>query len=200
VDPDVISIRDVADRAIQMYKGGPVIKYDTLQFEPRTTPVSGRYQVPIPVPAPVIRVINTSSASNRILWGPQVESFTTPRLKAPFNHYRVLRATHPLGPWMLVDSIGRQDPRYFAGGLYAVDDRLSELGVDYYYTVQSVDALGGKSGYTNVTGHTTQAPSDSVLTKVYVVPNPLLVTNGRTGSAIGGEVSDQIGFFGLTRR
>ncbi len=200
VDPDVISIRDVADRAIQMYVGGPVVKYDTLQFEPRTTPPHGRYQTPIPVPAPVLRVVNTSSASNRIVWGPQVESFVTPRLKAPFSHYRVLRATHPLGPWTVVDSVGKRDPRYFAGDQYSVDDQSSNLGVDYYYAVVSVDALGGKSGFTNVTKHTTQAPSDSVLTKVYVVPNPLIVTNGRTGSAEGGEVSDQIGFFGLTRR
>jgi hypothetical protein len=84
--------------------------------------------------------------------------------------------------------------------MYTVEDRQSNLGVDYYYAVLSEDALGGRSGYTNVTQHTTQAPADSILTKVYVVPNPLLVTNGRTGSAVGGEVSDQIGFFGLTRR
>jgi hypothetical protein len=107
---------------------------------------------------------------------------------------------HPLGPWTVVDSVGKRDPRYFAGDQYAVDDLSSNLGVDYYYAVTSVDVLGGKSGFTNVTKHTTQSPADSVLTKVYVVPNPLIVTNGRTGSAEGGEVSDQIGFFGLTRR
>jgi hypothetical protein len=200
VDKDVVSIRDVADRAIQIYIGGPVVKYDSVQFEPKTTPVTGRYQVPIPVPAPVIRVENTAAASNRITWGPQVESFTTPRLRAPFSHYQVMRSTHPLGPWTVVDSVGKRDPRYFRENAYVLTDAQSNLGIDYYYAVLSVDALGGKSGMTNLTQHTTQAPADSILTKVYVVPNPLVVTNGRTGSAQGGEVTDQIGFFGLTRR
>lgn len=200
VDSDVISIRDVADRAIHMYTGGPLVKHDTLQFEPRTTPVAGRYQVPMPVPAPAIRIENTSAASNRITWGPQVEAFASPRLRAPFSHYRVLRAQHPLGPWEVVDSVGRRDPRYFDGQEYVLIDNRSDLGVDYYYTVLSVDAAGGRSGMTNMARHTTQSPSDSVLTKVYVVPNPLIVTNSRTGSAVGGEVSDQIGFFGLTKR
>ena len=200
VDPEVVSIRDAADRAIQMYTGNPLIKWDSLQFEPITTPEKGVYKVKIPVPAPVIRIENTSAASNKIIWGAQVESFTTPRLNAPFSHYLVMRALNPLGPWTLIDSVGKRDFRYFKDSVYVVTDLQSDLGVDVYYAVYSVDTTGRKSGFTNMTYHVTQAPSAPVLDKVYVVPNPLVVTNGRTGSAAGGDVSDQIGFFGLTKK
>jgi hypothetical protein len=200
VDPDVVSIRDAADRAIQMYTGNPLVKWDSLQFDPTTTPDKGIYQVKIPFPAPVIRVENTSSASNKIIWGPQVESFNTPRLNAPFSHYLVVRALDPLGPWTIIDTVGIKDIRYFKDSVYVVTDLQSDLGVDVYYAVYSVDITGRKSGFTNMIYHITQAPAAPTLDKVYVVPNPLVVTNGRTGSAVGGDVSDQIGFFGLTKK
>jgi hypothetical protein len=200
VDPKVVSIRDAADRVIEMYTGGPLVKWDSLQFEPKNTPVNGNYKVKIPFPAPVIRVDNTSSATNKVIWGPQVEAFATPRLTAGFSHYLLMRALNPLGPWTLIDSVGRRDPRYFKDSIYVVSDILSDLGVDVYYAVYSVDLTGGKSGFTNMTYHVTQAPAAPVLGKVYVVPNPLVVTNGRSGSAAGGDVSDQIGFFGLTKK
>jgi len=200
VNPDVVSIRDVADRAIQMYTGNQLIKWDSLQFEPKTTPEKGVYRVKIPIPSPIIRVENTTSATNKIIWGPQVESFTSTRLSSPFSHYLVMRALHPLGPWTLIDSVGRRDIRYFKDSVYVVSDYASDLGVEVYYAVYSVDSLGHKSGFTNMTEHTTQAPSVQTLGKVYVIPNPLVVTNGRTGSAQGGDVSDQIGFFGLTKK
>lgn len=200
VDKDAVSIRDVADRAIQAYTGQPLFKWDTKQFEPMTTPDRGVYQLEIPVPAPEIRVENTSAASNKIIWNTAAESFMAPKLKAPFSHYQVMRALHPLGPWTVIDSVGIKDPRYFKDSVYVMLDYQSDLGVDVYYAVVSVDQKGGKSGMTNMTSHTTQSPSAASLDKVYVVPNPLVVTNGRTGSAQGGEVSDQIGFFGLTKK
>ena len=200
VDPDVVSIRDAADRCIQMYTGGLLTKWDSLQFEPKNTPETGVYQVKIPIPAPVIRVENTSAASNKIIWGPQVESFNTPRLNAPFDHYLVMRALDPLGPWTLIDSVSKRDIRYFKDSVYVIVDDKSDVGVDVYYAVYSVDITGRKSGFTNMTYHVTQSPAAPVLDKVYVVPNPLVVTNGRSGSAQGGEVTDQIGFFGLTKK
>jgi hypothetical protein len=156
--------------------------------------------VKIPFPAPVIRIENTSAASNKIIWGPQVEAFTTPRLNAPFSHYLVMRALNPLGPWTLIDSVNQKDLRYFKDSVYVVTDDKSDVGVDVYYAVYSVDITGRKSGFTNMTYHVTQSPAATVLDKVYVVPNPLVVTNGRSGSAQGGDVSDQIGFFGLTKK
>ena len=201
VTPGVVSIRDVADRAIEMYRGGPLMKYDTLQYQPEVASAIGAYNtIPIPVPAPAIRIENTQAAANRVIWGPQVESFTTPRLRAPFKHYEVLRAPHPLGPWTLIDSVSRQDPRYFRDSVYVILDPESNIGEFVYYAIVSVDSLGGRSGVTNMTQHETQAPAAPTLGKVYVVPNPLIVTSGLSGSDPAGEVTDRIQFMGLTNR
>ncbi len=201
VTPGVVSIRDVADRAIQTYTGRPLVKYDSVQYEPKDAPPTGRYNtIPIPYPAPVITVENTRAAVNKITWGPQVEAFSSPRLQAPFKHYEVLRAPHPLGPWSLIDSVSVRDPRYFQDSVYVVYDRESNIGEFAYYAVRSVDSLGGKSGWTNVTRHETQAPASETLGKVYVIPNPLVVTNGLRGSDPGGEVTDRLQFVGLTKR
>jgi hypothetical protein len=199
VTPGVVSIRDVADRAIQMYTGQPLAKYDTLQLDPQTTPATGAYNVvTIPFPAPVIRVEDTRAAVNRIVWGPQVEAFSSPRVQSPLDHYEVLHAPHPLGPWTVIDSVGLRDPRYFEDSVYAVYDSLSNIGDFYYYAVRSVDKAGGKSGMTSISGHETQSPAATKLGKVYVVPNPLVVTNGLTGSDPNGELTDRLQFFGLT--
>jgi hypothetical protein len=203
VTPGVVSIRDVADRAIQLYTGRQLIKYDTLQLEPDKTPATGNYStVPIPVPAPAITVKNTRAAVNEITWGPQVEALNSmpwaSRVHAPFKDYEVYRADDPLGPWTLIDSVAVRDVRYFNDSVYVVYDKESNLGSFSYYAVLSVDSLGGTSGWTNVTAHETQAPAVPKLGKVYVVPNPLIVTNGLGGSDPNGEVTDRLQFFGLT--
>jgi hypothetical protein len=201
VTPGVVSIRDVADRAIQMYSGRPLVKYDSVQYEPGATAGTGVYNaVPVPFPAPIIRVENTRAAVNKITWSAEVEGFVSPRIRAPFKHYEVLRAPHPLGPWTLIDSVARRDIRYFQDSLYVVHDRESNIGNFAYYAVRSVDSLGGKSGWTNMAQHETQAPAAPALGKVYVIPNPLVVTNGLTGADPGGEVTDKLQFVGLTRR
>jgi hypothetical protein len=200
VTPGVVSIRDVADRAIEMYTGQALVKYDTLQYEPELSPATGRYNtVPIPFPAPAIQVEDTKAAANRIVWGPQVESFDSPRLHAPFDHYLALRAPHPLGPWTVIDSVYPGDAKYFKDGVYEIIDPESNLGDNVAYAVVSVDELGGKSGMTNLTVHETQAPPAEKLGKVYVIPNPLLVTSGLTGSDKAGEIGDRIQFVGLTK-
>lgn len=201
VTPGVISIRDVADRAIEIYTGRPLAKYDTLQYKPEEAPATGRYNsVSIPVPAPAIRIEDTRAAANRISWGPQIESFNSPRRRAPFSHYEVLRAPHALGPWKVIASVSPRDPEYFSDGKYAVIDPESNLGDNVAYAVVSVDELGGRSGMTNLTTHETQAPAAETLGKVYVIPNPLIVTSGLTGSDPAGEISDRIQFVGLTKR
>lgn len=201
VTPGVVSIRDVADRAIELYTGQPLVKYDTLQYDPPTAPVTGRYDtIPIPFPAPVIRVEDTRAASNRITWGPQVESFFTPRLKAPLSHFEVLRAPHPLGPWSVIAEVAPGDPDFFIDGQYEVLDTQSTLGDNVAYAVVSVDQEGGRSGKTNMTLHETQAPPVTELDRVYVVPNPLVVTSGFSGTDTGGDIADRIQFMGLTAR
>jgi len=201
VTPGVVSIRDVADRVIEIYTGRPLAKYDTLQYKPEEESPFGQYNtVAIPFPAPAIRIEDTKAAANMIIWGPQVESFNTPRLHAPLSHYEVLRAPHPLGPWTVIDSVFPGDPEYFRDGEYTVIDPESNLGDNVAYAVISVDELGGRSGMTNLTTHETQAPPAQKLGKVYVIPNPLLVTSGLSGSDPGGEIGDRIQFVGLTNR
>ncbi len=201
VTPPVISIRDVADRAIEMYTGRELAKYDTLQYEPLDAPQTGLYNtIPIPFPAPAIRIENTRAASNRIIWGPQVEEFDTPRLKAPLSHYEVMRAPHPLGPWTMIDRVEIRDVRYFENGEYSILDPDSDLGENVAYAVVSVDTEGGRSGKTNLIRHETQAPPMETLERVYVVPNPLFVTSGLSGSDPRGEITDRIQFMGLTKR
>ncbi len=201
VTPGVVSIRDVADRAIQMYTGNPLIKWDSLQFEPKDTPPTGVYNtIPIPVPAPSFTIENTGAAVNRLLWGRQVESFSSARLKAPFSHYLAYRSTSALGPWMLIDSIGKLDARYWRDSTYLLYDKESNLGEDAYYIIYSVDTLGKRSGISNFTRHNTQSPAALSLEKVWVTPNPLIVTRGGRGSSINGDFADKIGFMGLTKK
>ena len=202
VNSGTISIRDVADRAIEMYGGAPLAKHDTLQFEPKDTPPAGVYQVAIPFPAPAITVSNTPAGKNKIGWSGAVEGFSAPRLNAGLSHYEVLRAGHPLDRWERVDSVGIGDPRYYSStdSTYAVDDLTSTLLESYYYAVVSVDLSGGRSGMTNITLHETQVGASLTLEHVYVVPNPLIVTSGFTGASPGGDINDRLGFFGLPKR
>ena len=164
--PGVVSIRDVADRAIQTFTGQPLTKHDSLQYEPiasRPGGVGAYNTIPIPVPAPSITVTSgadtaTGRVFNNISWGPQVEAFSVPRLRSLFARYSILRAPEPLGPWHQLDTVGRHDPRYFRDSVYTFRDDSLVNRQTYYYAVLSVDMLGGKSGLTNMTMH--QTPVD----------------------------------------
>lgn len=161
VTPGVVSIRDVADRAIQMFTGQPLQKYDSLQYEPigsRPGGIGAYNTILIPVPSPAITVTSgadtaSGRAFNEISWGPQVESFSVPRLRAQFARYSILRAPEPLGPWHQLDTVGRHDPRYFRDSVYTFRDDSLVSGQICYYAVLSIDILGGKSGMTNMTKH-----------------------------------------------
>ena len=168
----VISIRDVADRAIQMYTGRGLVKYDGVQFKPESTAAVGSYRTTyIPYPAPYLNVINGLDTKNRLVWGSQVEQFRSlpnvqpavvaGRIRAPLSHYLVLKSPGGLGPWVQLDSVGIRDPRYYNVDpdyplQYTFRDAASLLSENYYYCVVSVDSLGGKSGMTNMTYHMTQ--------------------------------------------
>jgi len=210
VNPKVLSVRDVADRAIQTYTGWALVKYDSSQFDPNTTPSQGVYKIPIPIPAPNFSVADTRAALNKLTWGPAVESFDSflrqnnpsaaGRLRSGFSYYDVLRTDHPLSPWTRIDSVGRQDPRYFKDSVYTLVDPNSFLGESYYYAIVSVDSLGGRSGMTNIALHQTQSPADVALNRVYVVPNPFIVRSGFGGASTTNDINGKIGFFGLPKR
>jgi len=167
VTPGVVSIRDVADRAIQMYTGSTqAVKYDTVQFDPANTPLQGRYNsTPLYIPAPAITVEKgyyflSPYYFEEVSWGAQVESFAAPRLSAPFSHYILLRAPSPLGPWVTIDSISKMDTRYLRNSTYTV--RIDSLLVAeaHYYAVVSVDTKGNRSGLTSMVAR------DTILTGV----------------------------------
>ena len=171
------------------------MKYDTSQYEPLNAPSHGVYEVSIPFPGPAIQVQSDDRAHNRIGWSNAVEQFHAPRLRAPLRYYEVLKALHPLGPWTRIDSVAKEDPRFFADGKYVAIDSSSRVGDSWYYSVRSVDSLGGKSGlYTNITSLVTQIGPTSELEHVVVVPNPLVVIS--PWKNLGGT-KDQIVFMRL---
>jgi hypothetical protein len=200
VNSGVVTVREVADRAIQLYTGQPLLDYDSTQFWPERSPDKGVYLIPLVVPAPGIKVGNTSQAENRIVWSPAVESFTSPSLRAPFSHYEVQKATHPLGPWQRLDSVGRADPRYYKSGTYELIDRATRVGEAFYYAILSVDQQGNKSGRTNIKLHQTQLGGTESLGQVVVVPNPFVVRSGFAGTtSTGGDAGSKVGFYNLPR-
>jgi hypothetical protein len=212
-------MRDVADRAIQMYTGGDLVNYNKIQFKPENTLATGAYgttKTYIPIPAPALFVYDAADVKNKIVWGPQVEGFTnlpsvqsakaSGRIKAGLSHYIVLKSPEGLGPWLRVDSVGIRDPRYYNKDTefpnqYVYRDLASLLSENYYYAVISVDSLGGKSGMTNVTYHPTQKGAVAQLGgKLYVAPNPLILASNFGGSTREGDIKDKIGFYGLPKR
>ncbi|MEX0737305.1 MAG: T9SS type A sorting domain-containing protein [Bacteroidota bacterium] len=196
VNSNVVTMREVADKAKEAYSGSAAPP----PYWPETFPERGVYQVPIPVPAPAIVVQNSATAQNEIIWGNQVESFSHPRLIAPLNHYEVLKAEHPLGPWLRVDSVAVADTRYFAGTEYQIRDLETRVGESFYYSVVTVDENGNKSGRTNMTLHKTQLAGhdlDEPLQEVTVVPNPFIVESQFGGA---GETSSRIGFYNLPKK
>jgi hypothetical protein len=215
----VISLRDAADRAIQVYTGNPrVVKYDGVQFKPESTAAAGVYRTTyIPFPAPNMAVNNAPDTKNRILWGAQVEGFKSlanvqaavadGRIRAGLSHYLVMKSPDGLGPWVTLDSVGLRDPRYYNvdpanyPNQYVFRDGASLISENYYYCVVSVDSLGGKSGMTNMTYHMTQKQAVKQLGgKLYVAPNPLVLTSSFGGSTREGDIKDKIGFYGLPKK
>jgi hypothetical protein len=196
------------------------VNYNRVQFDPQKTPETGAYSITktyIPVPAPALTVFDAADVKNKLVWGPQVEGFTNlanvqsakaaGRIKAGLSHYLVLKAPEALGPWTRLDSVAIRDPRYYDKdvafpGKYVVRDVASLLSENYYYAVLSVDSLGGKSGMTNITYHSTQKGAVTALgvDKLYVAPNPLILSSNFGGSTREGDIKDKIGFYGLPKR
>ena len=199
VNSNVVTVREVADRAIQAYTGEPLTDHDSVQYWPETKNGRGVYALPIPVPAPGITVENTLVGESKIVWGTQVESFTTPRMQGTFDHYELLKSAHPLGPWAELATISKSDPQYFIGGKYQFVDKNSRIGDYFYYSVVSVDNHGNKSGRTNINLHQSSIGAAPSLTNVFVAPNPFIVKSGQSGESVGGDINAQLRFYNLPR-
>ncbi|MCX6138689.1 MAG: hypothetical protein NTV54_14485 [Ignavibacteriales bacterium] len=199
VNSNVVTVREVADRAIQAYGGEPLVNHDSVQHTPEKYSDHGVYRIPIPIPAPAITLENTVLGENKIVWGPQVESFATPRLQGTFDHYELYKASHPLGPWTKLVSVSKSDPLYFTNGKYQFVDKNSRIGDYFYYSVLSVDNNGNRSGRTNMTLHQSSIGAETTLKKVFVTPNPFIVKSGQSGESVGGDINSQLRFYNLPR-
>ncbi|RPI06186.1 MAG: hypothetical protein EHM64_03925 [Ignavibacteriae bacterium] len=217
-DTNVVSIRDFADRCIQMYKGNTsVIKYDTSQYEPSggwvpagftpapspsavtSRPGGWNAAVKIPIPAPVLKGVTSEVIVSGLQWNGAVDSIPSsfrPYINSSAKYYQVLRSTSKLGPWTILDSVGRRDSRYWKPGeaLYEFIDVTAKLSGNYVYALVAVDSLGKKSALTNIITQQANVLYKSVMEKVYAVPNPCTLVSGMPGEEIG---STFIQFFGL---
>ncbi len=194
VNSKVVTVRDVADRAIQVYTGNTeVIDYDSSQYWPERSQSHGVYRVPVSAFAPIIFIETDSLPRTKLVWLPAVDSL----MLITLSHYEVSRAPSALGPWTRVDSVGRRDPRYFKNGKYVVEDLVPRLGEQYYYSVISFDVEGNRSARTGIAVNETQRLSlnaSSTLEPVYVVPNPFFVRSGFGGA---NNPDNRVGFYNL---
>ena len=201
VNSNTVTMREVADRAIEAYTGQPYISHDTVQYWPERSPAQGMYQLPLVVLAPVVTVRSDVLAHNLVEWASTPETFSSPRLAAAFSHYEVFKSIHPLGPWMRLDSVGANDPRFFAAGKYSIKDSTTRVGESFFYSVVSVDVAGNRSSRStgNLKLHNTVLGGTDRLEKVVVVPNPFFVNSGFGGQVSSNDPSGTIGFYNLPR-
>jgi len=207
VNSDVRDIHDVAHKAWEAYLGEE-IPYDADAGKPATTkgymwpetdsPEEGIYTIPIPVPAPAIKVINTVNGNVHVSWKDAVEDFDAPRLTGALDHFNIYRAEAGMGPWTLVGTI--QKGQKNSDGMYEYydEDETFKVGETKYFAVTSVDEHGNESGKTNITQHTKNIGPVTTLGDVYVVPNPFVVESGFVGA--GERSVRQLGFYGLPER
>lgn len=194
VNSDVVTVDQVAHKAFHAYLG----QDPQVPVWPEDNPSDGVYQIPVPPPAPPIKVKNTADGNISVNWKRDVEDFTHERLTGAPVKYIVSSSEVGWGLWQenAVIPIGES---LNEEGLYEIilDLPTFHVGEKRFFCVVSEDANGHQSGRTNVIELEKNIGSVQKLGNVYVVPNPFKVVSGFTG---GGEVSDQIGFYGLPEK
>lgn len=192
VNSDVITVTDVALKAIEAYTGKEHER--DVPVWPAEHPRYGSYRIPVPPPAPIISIMNTTDGNVRLKWGTSAEEFTHPRLTGQIKSYRLYKSVEGMGPFELVSEITKGTVN--SDGLYEfIDDDVDfKIGEARFYGVTSVDEFGNESGKTNLQKFGKNVGAVDKLDKVYVVPNPFISKSGFAG---GGEVDSQIGFYGL---
>lgn len=195
VNSDVITVTDVAKKAFEAYLG---IDSLSLPVWPEDNPRDGIYQLPIPVPAPIVAVENTVDGKISLKWTQAAEAFSF--ASGTLTKYYVCRADAGMGPWVIIDSIEVGDMNFInTEGLYEyIDtDSIFKLGETRFYSVLSVDENGNTSGRTNIDKHEKNVRSVDQINEVFVAPNPFNIKSG-FGGQVGAE--DNIGFYGLPER
>ncbi len=188
----VITVTDVALKAIEAYVGKRHER--DVPIWPEDHPSTGSYKIPTPPPAPIIEITNTPDGSVQLNWNNAAEEFTHPRLTGQLAAYRIYRSVEGMGPFEILAEI--PTGQLNSDNLYEYIDNDSDfkIGESRYYGVTSVDVNGMQSGKTNLQKFTKNVGSVEKLDQVYVVPNPFISKSGFAG---GGEVDDQLGFYGL---
>jgi len=193
INSNVKTVTQVAHKAFTAYLG----EEPTVPTWPESNPTAGNYKIPVPVPAPAIRLANTALGEVIVEWNRAVESFTHPRLTGQLSKFRIYQAKAGMGPWKLLTEVNKGDVNG-EGMYYFLDqDANFKIGESRYYAVTSVDVNGNESGKTNITKFAKNVGSVEKLGKVYAVPNPFISKSGFQGT---GDVTDKIGFYGLPEK
>lgn len=201
VNSDVRTVQDVAEIAYEAYSGHEIDDPSTWeqgnpQYWPEDNPKDGVYNIPVPIPAPKISIINTDSGTVSIKWARYVEDFENIFPSAVSGHlvkFNVYRSDIGIGPYKLIGSV--QLGNVTGENIYdfADLDRNFKVGETKYYYVTSVDENGYESGRTNLINHTKNIGAVPELGKVYVAPNPFVLRSGFSGNA----AENMLGFYAL---
>ena len=191
VNSDVITVQDVAKKAMEAYLG-----YEPeLPVWPQNFPKDGNYQIEQLPPAPAITVENTDQADILLTWKRAQEDFAY--LNTELKQYYIYRSTAGMGPWHLLDSVYVGESQYLnENGIYEFfdTDTSFKVGDKRFYAVTSVGENGKESGKTNITQwrkDVRSVPEDE-WEDVHVVPNPFIEQSG-----FKGQNAESIGFYGL---
>ena len=196
VNSEIRTVKDVADMAYNAYTGNPPV----LPYWPEENPADGVYQIPTPPPAPILEISNNERAHAVIRWGRAQESFTHPRLTGPLSAYRVYRSAAAIGPWTVLADVPVGSASHLTeADKYEVIDSGTVVGESQWYAVTSLDASGKESGKTNLEYVSAALGPSDALAEVYAVPNPFYLNSGFSSGG-GGNVAQQIGFYGLPER
>ena len=204
INSNVTSVNQVAHNAWEAYLGEEIV-YDESrkgpaggmlfpEDNPKPSNNTAKYKnIPMPFPAPVIDVDNTTEATIKVSWKRAVEQFTNGRLIGRLDKFNIYRSNSKSGPWNLLASINvgqvNDDDIYE----FIDEDETFRLGETKSYAVASVDEFGNESGLTNITAHQKNVRNVDVMGEVYAVPNPFINESGFTGDGDEGK----IGFYGL---
>ncbi len=117
--------------------------------------------------------------------------------------YLVYRSAYlPIGPWKLIDTVWKNDSRYFSGGNYSYMDSAVTIGAGYYYALTAFNApratWTGVQTLTNIPSMETSIfanrtstpfvatlPPTQSVNNVLVVPNPFVIGSGLSQPGAG---------------
>jgi hypothetical protein len=204
VNSNVRTVQDVAHKAFEAYSGKQIPLPETWasgnpQCWPENNPEAGVYNMPIPIPAPKLDIVSTSTGTVRVNWGQQVEEFEnlfSSRVSGKLSGFKIYRSDYEMGPWKLLGTVNRNSLN--EDDLYEFEDvdRTFKIEESKFYSVTSVDEHGNESGKTNITKIKKNIGAVDKLGQVHVVPNPFVLNSGFTGN----NAERMLGFYGLPEK